>query len=316
MNLVLFLLTLNFTPAKSEIVDRVAVIVNNEIITESDVDSLKKKMATKGMVDDLLLLNNSIETVRGSSKLLIDFLVNERILASEIKRLNLAVTQDRVDTELREVAKENNFNKDELVAALKSQGINYLEYREFLKNKIERQALIQSEISSKIRISDEEVSSEYFKSSPNASNTVYEYTIAHILFSTKKSGEEGARKKAETVLVRLKNGEAFETLAEQFSEDPGFNSGGLLGVFKAGEFSKEFEKAILNLAPGDVSEITTKKMGIHILKLISKKVVSDSKFEKEKPRIMGKLYEKAFKLQFGQWLERKREESFIRINTP
>ena len=105
-------------------------------------------------------------------------------------------------------------------------------------------------------------------------------------------------------------------MAEQFSEDPGFNSGGLLGVFKAGEFSKEFEKAILNLAPGDVSEITTTKMGIHILKLISKKVVSDSKFEKEKPRIMGKLYEKAFKLQFGQWLERKREESFIRINTP
>jgi len=116
------------------------------------------------------------------------------------------------------------------------------------------------------------------------------------------------------VVKKLHAGESFEVLAEQHSEDPNFTPGGALGTFKAGEFAKEMEAAVVNLNPGETSEVVALKGSFHILKLVGKKIVSDSRFDKEKEKIRNQLFELAFQKYFKLWLEAKREESFIRIN--
>lgn len=300
--------------ASAEVVERIVAVVNNEIVLLSDFKRLQNKIKTPALIDEALLGDKDLKTLANDRKVQLDYLINEKIMESEIKRLNHSVTMERVDQEIRDMAKKNNVTVNDILAAFKAQGISPAEYQAFLKEKIEKQALIESEVVSKLRISDDDALSEYLKKNPENKSTVNEFTIAHIFFNPKKGGAEAAYKRAEDVLQKLRAGENFETLAEHNSEDPNFTTGGVLGTFKSGEFLKEIEDSIQNMSPGQVSSIVKSRLGYHIVKLLGKKLTADPKFEREKERIKAALFEQNFKRQIKNWLSSKREEAFIRIN--
>ncbi|QDK36108.1 peptidylprolyl isomerase [Bdellovibrio sp. NC01] len=301
-------------PAHAEVVEKTLAVVNSEIVLESDLKLLQKRISKPGMVDDALLMDKSIDSLKNDRKAQLDYLINEKIIESEIKRLNLSVTNDRVESEFKDMAKRNNVSEAELENILKGQGISASEYKVFLKEKIEKQSLMDTEIISKLRISDDDALNEYLKNNPNSRPSIDEFSVAHIFFSPKKGGSEAAYKRAEVVLGKLRNGESFEVLAEQFSEDPNFSSGGALGTFKSGEFLPEIESAISNLKVGETTGIIKSRLGYHIAKLTGKKLTTDPKFEKAKERIKAQLLEVSFKRQLKFWLQNKRDESFVRIN--
>ncbi|QDK43675.1 survival protein SurA [Bdellovibrio sp. ZAP7] len=301
-------------PVKAEVVEKTLAVVNNEIILESDLKELQSRIAKPGMIDDALMDGKSADALKKDRKAQMDYLINEKILSSEIKRLNLTVTNDRVEQEFKDMAKRNNVSETELMSILKGQGINIPEYKIFLKEKIEKQNLMDTEIISKLRISDEDALNEYLKSNPNNKPAIDEFSVSHIFFSPKKGGSEAAYKRAETALSKLRSGENFETLAQQFSEDPNFSAGGALGTFKSGEFIPEIEEAISSLKVGETTGIVKSRLGFHIVKLTTKKLTPDPKFEKQKDRIKAQLLEASFKRQLRLWLQNKRDDSFIRIN--
>jgi peptidyl-prolyl cis-trans isomerase SurA len=300
--------------SKAEIVEHVVVIINNEIITQSDVANFSKKLAKSNFLDELLLFGKTPAELAKNPAEQLNYMINERLLDSEVKRLNLSVTIERVEQEIREIAKRNGITRNELISAVSQQGITTSEYQDFIKSKVERQSLIENEITSKIRVSDEDILAQYARNNPGSASGTYEYTIAHIFFNPKKGGPEAAEKRAEAVEKKLQQGESFEVLAEQNSEDSNFSAGGALGTFRAGEFGKEMENAVSKINPGEVTGVVRSKNGFHILKLLNKKIVADPIFDKDKEKIRNQLFEKAFQKQFRNWLDAKRDESFIRIN--
>lgn len=303
-----------YSSSQAELLEKISAIVNTEIILDSDFKILQNKIKNSSMIDDSLIEGSNPSVLLNSRAAQLDYLINERILDSEVKRLNLSVSMEKVQQEIKEMAKRNGITTDEVLSAVKAQGMSVAEYQAFLKTRIERQSLLESEIISKIRVTEEDAFSEFMKKNPGAKNSVAEYKIAHILFNVSKSGVQAAQTKASEVYSRLKKGEKFETLAEQFSEDSDFSQGGLLGTFKAGDFSKEIEDAIKDIEAGDITPVLRTRQGIHIFKLLEKKSIKDPKFEKEKPAITASLVEKNFKRQLKIWLHSKREESFIKIN--
>lgn len=298
----------------SELVDRIVAIVNSEVITDSDLKEFTQRVNGGGMIDDLLLFGQPASALKNNRDAQLNYLINEKILDSEIKRLNLSVTIERVEQEIRDIAKRNNVSRAEMMDAVKAQGMNASAYQDFIRTRIERQSLIEQEVSAKIRVSDEDVMSQYLRQHPNANTGSYEYTLAQIYFNPKKGGLDQARTRARTVLQKIRAGESFEALAEQNSEDPNFTAGGLLGTFKAGEFNREMENGVQGLSVGDVSEVIQARDGFHIVKILNKKVIADPNFEKEKEKIRAVIFEQAFQKQLKNWLETKRDDSFIRIN--
>jgi len=300
--------------SSAEIVEKTVALVNSEVVLATDIQALQKKSQLQNMLDEALLTSGSIEDIRTNRKIALEYLINEKIMDSEVKRLNLQATEDKIDQEIRDMAKRNNIEVNDLYNAMRGQGLSKGEYRHFLKSKIERQAIIETEIISKLRISDEDALAEYVRTHPDRKSTVQEFTVAHIFFNPKKSSVEKSVEKAEIVLGKLSTGEKFEDLAEQFSEDPNFTTGGLLGSFKSGEVSPEIEKSIQGLNPGQTTKIIKTKLGVHIVKLLDRKVTSDPRFEKERERIKAGLLESAFKKQLKRWLLQKRDEAFIKLN--
>lgn len=301
-------------PGHAEVVEKTVAIVNTELVLESDFKDLEYRIPKQGMVDENLLFGKSISSLKGNRKAQLEYLIDEKIIQSEIKRLNLSVTGDRVEAQIKEMARKNNVSEAEVANVIKQQGLTMEEYRRFLKDSIEKRSLMDSEIISKLRISDEDALNEYLKNNPNSRPSIDEFSVSHIFFNPKKGGVEATIKRAETVLGKLRSGENFENLAQQFSEDPNFSAGGALGTFKSGEFLPEIEESISNLKVNETTPIVKSRMGFHIVKVTAKKLTTDPKFERAKDAIKAQLLENSFKRQLKTWLQNKRDESFIRIN--
>ena len=312
--IVLFALALPLFAA-AETVERVAAIVNSEPILESDFKSLKQRAIKPDFLYPFLVENNFELLKKGDRKASQEYLLGDKIIESEIHRLNLAVTYEKVEQEISSIAKRSQISVDELYREIQREGFSKSQYQAFVKENIERQSLLEQEIISKIRVTDEDALGEYLRMYPDARVSVDEFTVAHIFFDPKKAGgAEGAYARAQETLSRLNKGGNFEALAQQFSEDPNFSAGGLLGTFKGGEFLKEIEDAIGGLSAGQTSRIVRSRIGFHIVKLISKKVAPDPRFQREKDRIKARLIEQAIHRQFRVWLQSKKEDAFIRIN--
>lgn len=301
--------------ANAKVVEKILAIVNDQIVTQTDVDQFKKKVETGGLVDDALLRLIDTSTLLKDRKLLIQHLIDEKVLDSEVKRKNMAVTIERVEQEIRNITNKNNITRPQLKQALAEKGVAIADYQDFIKTSLERQSLIEKEVTSKIKISDEDIAAAYMSKKGNNNNQVFEYTLARILVLNSRAGEAAAKRKADLVKSKLKQPDSsFEKLSSQYSDDPDFSQGGLLGTFKAGEMAKDVEAAVKGLEAGETSEVVKTKNGFQIFKVIRKKLVPDPAFEKEKEKIANSLYNETFKKQFRNWLDARRKEAFIRVN--
>lgn len=300
--------------AAPTVVEKTVAIVNNEPIFLSDIKSLDQRLQKSSMIDDLLLMDMTMDSLKKNYQHKLQFLINEKIIDSEVKRQNLAVTMDRVDQEIRELAKRNNMSKEDLLKNVQQQGISESEFQSFQKQRIERQSVVEQEVTSKIRLSDDDILAFYANTSGKKVSKIVEYTLAHIFFSPHKGSPKEALERAKAISAQIRDGKSFDLLLHKSTEEENPTNNGLLGTFKTGEFSSEMESAVRDLDVGGVSDVVRSRSGFHILKVVAKKLVTDPDFEKSKDRYRSQLFENVFKRQFKNWLEQKREEANIKIN--
>lgn len=302
------------TSAHAKLVDKVVAVVNDAPITKSDVEKFKTKLKTGGLVDDALLKTVDTAALQKDEKLLLNFIIDEKLIDTEVKHKNMEVTIERVEQEIRNIAKGNNISRQQLQTALAAKGVTISQYQDFIKTSLERQSLIEREVTSRIRISDEDVSSYYLSKKGPSGTQIFEYSLSHILFMPKNGGDAAALKRANDVEEKLKNGQSFDKLAEQYSEDPAFSKGGVLGQFKAGEMLKPIEEAVRKIGPGEVTPVVKTSLGYQIIKVTKRTLISDPKLEEEREDIRHTLSVDAFKRQLRLWLNSRRDEATIRIN--
>ena len=304
---------LGFGLAQAKLVDRVSAVVDSQPILLSDLNELEKRLANKGLVDEALLRLEAPRDLRDRRQVL-ELLIDQRVIDNEVKRKNGDVPIERVEQEIRNIAKNNGYSRAQLQTALEAKGVRMSQYQDFMKTTLERQGLIEREVLSRVRISDEDVSSYYLaKKGPSAAQ-IFEYTLAHILFTPKTGGDAEALNRAKAVEEKLKGGESFEKLAETYSEDPNFAKGGNLGSFKAGEMLSELEAVVRRTPPGEATPIIKTALGYQIVKVTKRTLIADPAFEEEKPAIMQALQNEALKRQFQIWLNQRRDDAAIIVN--
>ena len=313
--ILIYCLVVFSTTATAEVVEKIVAIVNNSIVTLSDINAFQQKVRTDGLIDSAIMKNKDPKKLIKDRKAVVEHLIDERVIDSEIQRLGIAVTIEKVEEEIRSVTRRNGISREQLKSALGARGIKFSDYQDFIKTSLERQSLIDREVSSKIKISDEDIANFYLSKNKGSSGQIFEFKLAHILVQDNVSGGVPAKKRMLNVMNKLEAGkESFEKLASQYSEDPNFSQGGLLGSFKAGEMIKEFEKGIAGLDAGQTSGVIKTRFGFHVIKVLKKTLVSDPAMEAQKQQIYAVLYSEAFNRQFRKWLDRKRDEAFVKIN--
>ncbi len=113
---------------------------------------------------------------------------------------------------------------------------------------------------------------------------------SHILFKLEGKDEAEVRKQAEAVLARVKAGEDFAKLANQYTdEEVGKTRGGDLDFFGRGQMAKEFEESAFALKPGQISDIVKTSFGLHIIKTTDRKPAATRPLEEVKSQIEDQM---------------------------
>jgi len=147
-----------------------------------------------------------------------------------------------------------------------------------------------------------------------SSPLIIEQTHArHILIKLSEvMSEKDAKQKMDGIKERLDNGEKFEVLARQFSEDGTASNGGDLGWVNPGDTVPQFEKAMNNLKPNEISEPVLSPFGWHVIQVLERKKQDMSK---EAARLKARQEIRARKADeaYQDWIRELRDRAFVEL---
>jgi peptidyl-prolyl cis-trans isomerase SurA len=314
--LILAALILSAGSASAQVVERIVAIVNDDVVLQSDLSEFQNKLKKNGLVDDAILEFYDRKRLASDNKLLVNYLIDERLMDSEIRKQGIQAPIERVEGEIRNLLSARGLTRDQMKAALKARGIQFSEYQDFIKAGIQRQSLLEREVSSKIKISDDDIATYYVQKNLSTKPLVFEMTLAQIVFLDSNGGPEKSKERAEAARARLQSGSNFEAMAAQYSEDPQFTQGALFGTFRMGDLIPAIEKSVQHLSQGDTSSIVKMPDGYRIFRVIKKTLVPSPDLERRKGEIGSILFRDAFQRQYSSWIDQLKKDSYIRINTP
>ena len=248
-----------------DFVDGIAAIVNDGVVLRSEVE------------DQVTMLLRNFE--RQGAQLppigqlredVLERLILQRIQLQRAERYGISISDEGLNAAINNVAQNNNVTFEEFPEVLAAEGIDYFKYRNELKQQITLDELRQREVSSRISVSQSELDS-YLILQREEDQKAYDYDLSHILVPlTSRSGQGEINRKQELIIdlrLRIENGEAFETIARNFSEGQQSSNGGRLGWMKGSELPEIFVSAIRNTKIGELSQPFQSGSGFHLLQV-------------------------------------------------
>src|SRR5205807_1688278 len=231
--------------AAGKTIEEIIARVNNEIITLSEYEKAREtavddaKQECQGRCTPEQLQTDIADRQKNTLRELID----QSLLVQRGKDMGLNVEAD-VIKQLDQIRIQNKLDSMEaLEKAVTSEGINWEDFKNNIRNHILTQKVISSEVGSHISIGEDEVK-KYYEAHKSELVRPEAVALREIEVSTQgKSPDElpGLKKKAETALKRVQDGEDFGEIAKRYSDSSTKDQGGLLGVYKRGELAKELE---------------------------------------------------------------------------
>ena len=256
----------------------VAATVNNRPITYGDIDRiyLAQFSAPSERAGDDLMAIQKMEVLRT--------LIENEIMLQRAEKLGLLATDSEVDTKFNEL--KAPYTQEEFQRQLETRKMSASDLKTQMRRELSIQKLVNREIISKIAITDKEITDFFNANKPSFNRAEPTIHLAQILVTAtpdpnsrnlkndKALNEDQAKKKIQMIEARLRQGDEFSMLAENYSEDPESTpNGGDLGFLPMSAFEKsppEVRKLLLAMQPGQVSPILPGQGSYRILKVISK----------------------------------------------
>lgn len=256
----------------------VAATVNDRPITYNEVQRIyQSQLSSPGdRTNDDLAQIQKLEVLRS--------LIENEIMLQRAEKMGLMATDSEVDAKYNEL--KAPFTQEEFQKQLEGRKMTVNDLKAQLRRDLSVQKLINKEITSNITISEKEIAEFYNANKPSFNRVEPAIHLAQILVTSvsdpnvrnlkndKAQSEDQARKKIQMIDARIKQGEDFAMMAENYSEDPNSApNGGDLGFVPASAFdgsSPEVKKLIGAMQPGQVSPVIPSQQAYRILKVLSK----------------------------------------------
>jgi peptidyl-prolyl cis-trans isomerase SurA len=250
-------------------VDRVVAVVNDEAITQYELDDAKRIV-----LQQLKQQNVQPPAQDVLDKQVLERMMTERSLLQFAKENGVKVDDTMIERAILRIAQENKLSAEDFRKALAKENIDYPRYREDVRHELTMQRLREREVDSKITVSDAEVE-QYLATLKSQSTGEAEYKLAHILVMVPEQASaeqiDAKKRRAEEALRALKSGADFAQVAAGFSDASDALSGGNLGWRSGARLPTVFADEVRAMQVGQISGITRSAAGFHIVKLLEKR---------------------------------------------
>lgn len=299
----------------TEVVDRIVAIVNDDIITLSELNRSLQPYAER--------IRASGYSPEKERKMLfsvrediLNQLIDKKLSDQEIKRCEIVISEEEIDSTIERIKEANFYTDEDLRKALADQGLTMEEYRQQLKEQLLRTKLVNYEIKSKIVITREDIKS-YYENHKDEYKGEEKYHLWNIIMRAPLLGDESQRTKIKTkmesILTKLKEGQPFESLANSYSESSSDVWGGDLGLFRPDELSPQIREALKMLKPGEFTSVISTDQGYQIFYISEIVRTPEKTLDEVSSEIEEKLFFEKVNEKFDSWIADLRKRSHIKI---
>ena len=210
-------------------------------------------------------------------------LINNQILVAHAAKSHITVSEAEVDTKINEL--QSPYSREEFQKKLAEQGLDAASLREEVRQNLIITKLVNKEIVSRINVTDQEIAEYYGRNKATFNVPETQFHLAQVAVTpaseaqvrnTKNDdakNEQAAERKVQALYARLRAGDDFSTVAQEYSEDPRTAAaGGDMGFLPASTLGSNpaLKRAIASLRPGEMTGILHGLDGFHIVKLLGK----------------------------------------------
>ena len=285
-------------PAQTAVVEKVVAVVNNRIITLSELNQELKEV----------VVNPEVEV---NVREVLDAMIDRILLDQQAAARKISISDEEVRAIVKNQQEALNLDEEAIAEELKKQNMTEdLFYRQW-KYQILSRRLLDLVTQGSIAVTDEEIEKYHREHYEEGSTYGRQTKIAHILINKEA---ENALSKAEEVLELAKSGEPFAELARKYSMDESSaQSGGLLGHFVKGDLVPEIENAVEQTEVNGIAGPVESSRGYHIVKVLERTEEGESSVSRYRDRIKHQLYMEKVERFITSWLEDIKKNSYIEI---
>ncbi|ELY3541918.1 peptidylprolyl isomerase SurA [Cronobacter turicensis] len=258
-------LVVNTSFAAPQVVDKVAAVVNNGVVLESDVDGLMQSVklnanqAGQQLPDDSTLRHQILER-----------LIMDQIMLQMGQKMGVKISDDQLDQAIANIAKQNNMTLDQMRSRLAYDGLNYNTYRAQIRKEMIISEVRNNEVRRRVTILPQEVET-LAEQVGNQNDASTELNLSHILIPLPENPTADqvseAEAQARSIIDQARNGGDFGKLAITYSADQQALKGGQMGWGRIQELPSVFAQALSTAKKGDVIGPIRSGVGFHIIKV-------------------------------------------------
>lgn len=315
----LFFIFFLTSPGRAEVVDKVVAIVNDEVITYSEVEEEAER------------INQSLSREAGQAhinrlaearEIALNGLIDRRLINQRAKSTNTTVTDEELAAALESTRSRMALSPAEFKNKLERSGLTEETFKKQLRDQVLQSKLVSYDVRAKIVVTDEMIRDYYKEHAGGKADKGNVYLLQmgfqwnpEVTDQGKKQEEKTeTRKRAERALELVRKGQDFKTVAQKFSDLPSAGDGGDLGILNLDDMAPAMRTAVAQLKPGEISQIIETADSYQFYTVLSTKDDAgspSSSFDKDKDNIREKLYEEKLKTAYSEWVKKLKESAYI-----
>ncbi len=298
----------------TELIDRIVVVVNDDLVLESEVqDEIRSYLE---MEPDALPIGPERDAAMAELReIVIEGLVGRKLMDQAVIRLGITVEEMEIQAQLGETARMNSMSVDQLKAQLARQGIPLEEFLTDLREQLKQFKLFQAEIGTKVDITEDQLRqrfNERHADMPDDPELHLRVIVLRNADPANPKAAEEVRQRAADIRAQLDAGASFEQLARQYSEDPGSaERGGNFGTVRVNSLIPELRAAVEGLTLNEVSDPVELNSALWLLQIYRITNAAAVTFEEVRDQLFSELYQEEEERQIELWIEREKVRSHI-----
>ena len=297
--------------AAEQLVDRLIAEVNGQAITSSEVQS----KVDKGPLVEVSAWP-ALET-DPPPKVAVQDLINKKLIMQKADELDIEVTEEALNEEIKNFLTRRNLSKEQLMKALDEQGMTYDQYQEDFRTQMLINQFQGREILPQVKITDRDVQSFYLRNSGTMAQNI-RLTLRQLQIAVPSGSVEavksGKKQLVEKVYQEIEGGMPFEKAVKIYSDNESAreNGGQMPQVFLK-DLAPLFQNAIRDLEEGRYTRPIETPMGYSIFYVAKREFSGSDEYVKLKPQLENQLRQEEMNKLLSKWLETQRRRSDVKI---
>jgi peptidyl-prolyl cis-trans isomerase SurA len=298
--------------ADTEVIDGIAAVVNNDIITYSQVRSLvapREKLLRSQFTGQELA-----KQIKEARQAALKDLIDRQLIIQAFKKENYQIPDHYVDMRMHEIIQENfGGDRNTFIKTLEAQNYSLGEFKKMETERMMVQAMRGKNVKRDMVASPAKIE-EYYKRHRDEFTAREQIKLRLIMIPAHANDGNAAaqRAMAEEILGKLASGAEFDRMAQIYSEDSSRDLGGDWGWIERKTLAAPLEKVAFNLPVGRVSNIIEFNGNFYLLKVEDKKGGATKSLAEVREQIEKKLLQQEAQNLQEKWLASLRSKAYIR----